>query len=53
MHSTDPIDPEQPNLGPKSNQILIWNTRADGRRELNSRFAKTFGTVNTYSHNSS
>ena len=53
VHSTDPIDPEQPNLGPKSNQILIWNTRADGRRELNSRFAKTFGTVNTYSHNSS
>ena len=53
VHSTDAIDPEQPNLGPKSNQILLWNTRADGRRELNARFAKTFGTINTYSHNSS
>lgn len=54
VHDTEtPIDPEKPNLGPKSNQIIIWNTRADGRRALNSRFAKAFGTLNAYSHNSS
>lgn len=48
-----PIDPEQPDLGPQSNQIIIWNTRADGRRQLNARFAQTFGTLNVFSHNSS
>ena len=54
VHDTEtPIDPEKPNLGPKSNQIIIWNTRADGRRALNSRFASAFGTLNAYSHNSS
>ena len=54
VHDTvTPINPEQPDLGPKSNQIIIWNTRADGRRQLNARFAQTFGTVNNFSHNSS
>ncbi len=54
VHDTETlIDPEQPNLGPKSNQIIIWNTRADGRRQLNDRFAKAFGTLNSFSHNSS
>ena len=47
------IDTKHPDLGPKSNQIIIWNTRADGRRQLNARFAQTFGTVNNFSHNSS
>lgn len=51
--TTTPIDPDQPNLGPKSNQIIIWNTRADGRRALNSRFASAFGTLNAFSHNNS
>lgn len=54
VHDTEtPINPDQPDLGPKSNQIIIWNTRADGRRALNDRFAKAFGTLNSYSHNSS
>ena len=54
VHDTKtPINPEQPDLGPKSNQIIVWNTRADGRRQLNDRFAKTFGTLNAFSHNSS
>ena len=54
VHDTvAPINPEQPDLGPKSNQIIIWNTRADGRRQLNARFAQTFGTVSNFSHNSS
>ncbi|HJH43940.1 MAG TPA: molybdopterin-dependent oxidoreductase [Rubneribacter badeniensis] len=54
VHDTaTPIDPARPNLGPKSNQIVLWNTRADGRRALNDRFAKAFGTLNAYSHNSS
>ena len=52
-YTVTPINPEQPDLGPKSNQIIIWNTRADGRRQLNARFAQIFGTVNNFSHNSS
>lgn len=48
-----PMNPEQPDLGPKSNQIIVWNTRADGRRLLNTRFGQSFGTVNIFSHNSS
>ena len=54
VHDTEtPIDEAQPGLGPKSNQIIIWNTRADGRRSLNARFAQTFGTLNNFSHNNS
>lgn len=54
VHDTQtPIDPERPDLGPKSNQIIVWNTRADGRRQLNARFANTFGTLNNFSHNNS
>lgn len=48
-----PMNPEQPDLGPKSNQIIVWNTRADGRRLLNTRFGQSFGSVNIFSHNSS
>lgn len=51
--TTTPIDPDRPDLGPKSNQVILWNTRADGRRVLNARFANTFGTLNSFSHNSS
>ena len=54
VHDTETlINPEQPDLGPKSNQIIIWNTRADGRRQINARFANTFGTLNNFSHNNS
>ena len=54
VHDTEtPIDEAQPGLGPKSNQIIIWNTRADGRRSLNARFAQTFGMLNNFSHNNS
>lgn len=54
VHDTEtPIKADEPALGPKSNQVIIWNTRADGRRMLNSRFATTFGTLNNFSHNNS
>ena len=54
VHDTEtPMNPDQPDLGPKSNQLIVWNTRADGRRQLNARFAQTFGTLNSFSHNSS
>lgn len=54
VHDTKtPMNPYQPDLGPKSNQIVIWNSRADGRRQLNTRFAETFGTLNAFSHSSS
>ena len=51
--TTTPLNPDQPDLGPKSNQIVVMNTRADGRRQLNARFATTYGTLNSFSHNSS
>ena len=47
------IDPEKPLLGPKSNQLLIWNARSDGRGFFNGRFASTFGTTNFVSHGTS
>lgn len=48
-----PMDPEQPGLGPKSNQLLMWSSRGDGRGGLKTRFASTFGTMNSMGHNSS
>lgn len=47
------IDPAQPELGPKSNQIILWSGRADGRGKLSARFTSTFGTLNQFTHNSS
>ena len=44
------IDPERPDLGPISNQLVINGARGDGRSAFNSRFAGCFGTKNMFSH---
>ncbi|MDN0086033.1 tetrathionate reductase subunit TtrA [Yersinia nurmii] len=46
-----PIDPAQPSLGPKANQLLMTNAGDDGRDAFIQRFAaKAFGTKNLGSH---
>ena len=43
VHDTETlIDPKQPNLGPKSNQIIIWNTRADLPPSAQRSFRESF-----------
>lgn len=44
------IDSERPDLGPKSNQLVLNGGRGDGRTVIAGRFAGAFGTVNNYSH---
>lgn len=45
-----PIDPNQPELGPKANQLVFFGGRGDGRAVFGSRFVSAFGSVNHYSH---
>ena len=45
-----PMNAEQPDLGPISNQLLSLGGRGDGRGGVNSRFTKAFGTINQYGH---
>lgn len=45
-----PIDPAQPELGPKANQLVLMGGRFDGRTVISARFAGAFGTVNQYGH---
>lgn len=48
-----PIDPEQPEFGPKANQLAVMPPFKDGRLRLAARFAKqSFGTVNFAGHRS-
>ena len=51
LRSFDPIDPEQPELGPKAFQ-LIWNTGRGqtGRENFIQRFMTAFGSKNYVSH---
>lgn len=44
------IDPERPDLGTVSNQLVFNGGRGDGRTVFTSRFMGAFGSVNTYSH---
>lgn len=54
LHDTKtPMNPEQPDLGPVSNQVVLLGSRADGRGNFSSRFASTYGTLNVYGHVSS
>lgn len=53
LHSNAPLDPNQPDLGPRSNQLVMLGGRSDGRGSFSSRFASTFGTLNNYGHHSS
>jgi len=47
------IDPQNPEYGPKSNQLLVTDPANEGRTPLINRFAKqAFGTVNVSNHGS-
>jgi len=45
-----PIDPKRPELGPKSNQLVVLGGRYDGRTDFVKRFPQSFGTVNMFGH---
>lgn len=45
-----PMDPSQPELGPKSNQLVMIGGRGDGRTSFGNRFFGAFGSVNTFTH---
>jgi tetrathionate reductase subunit A len=45
-----PMDPSQPELGPKSNQLVMIGGRGDGRTSFGARFMGAFGSVNNFSH---
>lgn len=45
-----PLDPKQPELGPRSNQLVCIGGRADGRTPFPMRFAAAFGSINYYTH---
>jgi tetrathionate reductase subunit A len=48
---TTPIDPNQPELGPKSNQLACIGGFKEGRLPLFARFGKTsFGSINFTGH---
>lgn len=44
------INPEAPEMGPKSNGLSWFYGGSYGRREFTLRFTGAFGTVNTYVH---
>ncbi|THJ35214.1 tetrathionate reductase subunit TtrA [Lampropedia aestuarii] len=47
------IDPDNPEYGPKANQLLVTDAANEGRTPLINRFAKqAFGTVNVSNHGS-
>ncbi len=50
--TTTPIDSSLPDLGPKSNQFVLFGGRGDGRTVFGTRFANCFGSINQYSHGS-
>lgn len=48
-----PIDPDNPEYGPKSNQLLMTDSANEGRTPLINRFGRqAFGTVNISNHGS-
>lgn len=53
LHDTKtPMNPDQPDLGPISNQVVSLGGRSDGRSGISGRFINCFGSVNTYGHGS-
>jgi len=53
LHDTvTPLDPEQPDLGPVSNQVVFLGGRSDGRYMMSSRFTTCYGSLNWYYHGS-
>ncbi|WP_231860095.1 molybdopterin dinucleotide binding domain-containing protein [Bordetella parapertussis] len=48
-----PLDPDNPEYGPRSNQLLFTDSANEGRTPLIQRFAaQSFGTVNVSNHGS-
>lgn len=48
-----PIDPDNPEFGPRSNQLMVTDSANEGRTPLINRFARqAFGTVNVANHGS-
>ncbi|MHB1405459.1 MAG: molybdopterin-dependent oxidoreductase [Desulfitobacteriaceae bacterium] len=46
-----PLNPDQPDWGPKANQLVFIGGRDDGRTEFANRFiTKSFGSPNFYGH---
>jgi anaerobic selenocysteine-containing dehydrogenase len=46
-----PVDPEHPDLGPVTNQfVLFWGRSEPGQNSLLTRFATAFGSVNALPH---
>ena len=51
LHDTvTPMNPDEPRLGPVSNQVVVLGGRGDGRGGVNQRFLKCYGSVNQYGH---
>ena len=51
VHDTvTPLDPENPELGPKSFQVIEMGGRGDGRGAFTSRFMGAYGSINNYGH---
>lgn len=51
--TTTPMNPDSPEYGPVSNQLVELGGRGDGRSVINSRFLNSFGSINVHSHGSS
>ncbi len=52
IHDTEtPMNPDQPDLGPVSNQFVFFGGRGDGR-SIQGRFVSNFGSLNSYGHGS-
>jgi len=48
---TTPIDPTNPDFGPKTNGlVMFWGRAEDGENNFIKRFGAAFGTVNTIPH---
>ena len=45
------MNPDQPDLGPVSNQFVFFGGRGDGR-SIQGRFVSNFGSLNSYGHGS-
>jgi tetrathionate reductase subunit A len=51
LRSFAPIDPDRPDLGPRTNQVAMMSSVADGRDSFAQRFMRqAFGSINVAGH---